>query len=209
MYKILCLVAACTLAAGCSQESGPPESDTDNPRVESDISTGGDPAPVGNSVIRENYPDDFALDQPIPAEAIAVDLRLVGPAGYRPDKDELEFDVEVINQGRAALVSKGSFPVHLGVTLVDSQGKDVAPDRTKSHRAELPLIVPGQRSVIQVSVPAEEYLGMQVTVEAVQEKAGWFGRRFGQPVLKVGTFRRCDGNPATLCDASGTPLPTR
>ena len=32
---------------------------------------------------------------------------------------------------------------------------------------------------------------------------------YGQPIVEVGPFQRCDGTPGTLCTADGTPLAIR
>lgn len=196
------LIAAACLLAGCTE---PPAGDVDGAdRAEAGAAQAGvepeDPAiQVG---------PDFELDQPIPEADIRTSLALAAPPTYQPDTDMLLLRVEVDNQGASPLVGQGEMPVQLAAILAGPEGVDTPPGRRDFIRARLPLIRAGSTGEVGVRVPAEDILGLGLQFELVQERAGWFGRRYGQPVLEVGTFTRCDGAAATLCDASGTPIAT-
>jgi hypothetical protein len=70
----------------------------------------------------------------------------------------------------------------------------------------VPLIQPGSTGVAKVHLPADAALGQIVRVELFQEGVGWFGRRYNQPTLDIGTFERCKAAARSLCDTSGSPV---
>lgn len=160
-----------------------------------------DPAPA------PSYPADYRIDQPIAAADIKTELALIGPPVYRAKDDMLLFDVEVTNDGKVPLVSAGKAPVRLAITLAGPDGVDTAPGTRKFARAMLPLITEGTKGQAKVKVPVEPLLGLTVRAELVQEGIAWFSRAYKQPTLDIGTFQRCNSAAATLCDASGNPIP--
>lgn len=156
------------------------------------------PAPVAGA--------DYKLDAAIPQGQIDTALTLAAPPAYRAADDSLLLQVQVQNRGAAALVGQGKMPVQLAATLAGPDGVDKAPGVRDFVRVRLPLIQPGATANVGVRLPAEKILGLGVKLELVQETVAWFGRRYGQPVLDVGVFQRCNDAAATLCDAGGTPV---
>ena len=181
------------LLAGCNQ---PPATPTDAATATTPAE-----APAGRT-----FPADFKLDTPIPAAAIKTDMALVGVPHYDAKGDVLLFDVRVTNAGSIPLVSAGKAPVQLAVNLSGPEGVDKAPGKRLVGRAMVPLIQPGSTGVVKVHLPAEAAMGQTVRVELFQEGVGWFGRRYNQPTLDIGTFERCKDGAGSLCDASGSPV---
>jgi hypothetical protein len=193
------LIAVALVLTGCDQQ--PVGQEAAGPAV-SDEATA---APDAGARVAQAGPD-FKLDQPIPREDIQTTLRLASPPVYRAANDTLVLSVEVGNQGKSALVGQGEMPVQLGITLAGPDGVDKEPGRRNFVRARLPLVQPGDTTVVNVQVPAAEILGLALNAELVQERAGWFGRNYKQPILEIGTFQRCGDADKTLCDASGQPV---
>lgn len=164
--------------------------------------------PPAEAPAARTYPANFKLDTPIPAAAIKTDMALEGVPHFDAKRDVLLFDVRVNNAGTVPLVSAGKAPVQLAVNLAGPDGVDQPPGKRLVGRASVPLIQPGNSGVAKVHVPVEAVLGQTVRVELFQEGVGWFGRRYNQPTLDVGTFARCDGGAGTLCDSSGSPVAT-
>ena len=179
--------------AGCNQQPATPAA----------AGTGATPAEA--PTVR-TFPADFKLDTPIPAAAIKTDMALEGVPHYDAKNDVLLFDVRVNNGGTIPLVSVGKAPIQLAVNLAGPDGVDKAPGKRLVGRASVPLIQPGSSGVAKVHVPAEAALGQTVRVELFQEGVGWFGRRYNQPTLDIGTFQRCKNGAKTLCDTSGSPV---
>ena len=195
-------VALFTLAlvlTGCNQQQ------TGQEAVDPAVSDAAPATPDGTTGAVVAGPD-FKLDQPIPQEDIRTTLTLAAPPVYRAADDTLLLNVEVGNHGNSALVGQGEMPVQLGVTLAGPEGVDKAPGRRDFVRARLPLVQPGSSARVGLQVPAAEILGLALNAELVQERVGWFGRQYKQPVLEIGTFQRCGDAANTLCDASGTPV---
>ena len=190
--NVLC-ASGLLLLAGCNQQQPTPtDTAATTPPAES---------PAGRA-----YPANFKLDTPIPAAAIKTDMALEGVPHYDPKSDVLLFDVRVNNAGTVPLVSAGKAPVQLAVNLAGPEGVDKAPGKRLVGRASLPLIQPGSSGMVKVHVPAEAAMGQTVRVELFQEGVGWFGRRYNQPTLDIGTFERCKDGAGTLCDTSGSPV---
>lgn len=176
------------LLAGCKPDAAPQQQEA------TELGTVSTPA--------ESTPSS-EINQPLAPENVGAALSLIGSPRYREADDALVFDVEVKNTGQSSLVSAGSKPVQLGVTLAGPEGVDKAPGKRDFVRAKLPLTKPGGTAQVTVEIPAEAALGLQVQVELVQEDVAWFGRRYGHPTLEVGTFQRCVDEPSTLCNTSG------
>lgn len=193
------LIAIALVLTGCNQQPAGQET-TDSAMSDAE------PAASDASTNAELAGPDFKLDQPIPKEDIQTTLALAAPPEYRAGNDQLLLRIEVGNQGKTALVSRGEMPVQLGMTLAGPQGVDKEPGQRNFVRAKLPLVQPGASEEIVVQVPADKIIGLALNAELVQERAGWFGRNYKQPVLEIGTFQRCDGVEKSLCDASGLPL---
>lgn len=193
--KLNVLVASgLVLLAGCSQQPAPPQSVPATPDANATA-----PAP-------RTFPADFKLDTPIPAAAIRTELALVGTPAFLAKDDVLLFDVKVTNAGTVPLVSAGKAPVQLAINLAGPEGVDKAPGKRLAGRAMLPMIAPGKDGIVKARVRAEAVLGQTVRVELFQEGVGWFGRRYNQPTLDIGTFQRCEGAARSLCDSSGSPV---
>lgn len=163
-------------------------------------------ASAADRPVAPTYPADYRIDQAIPAANIKTELALAGAPVYQAKDDVLLFNVEVTNSGKSPLASTGKAPVQLAIHLAGPEGVDKPPGKRLVARASLPLIVEGSSGLVKARVPAEQVLGQTIRVELFQEGVGWFGRRYNQPTLDIGTFQRCDGASGTLCDASGTPL---
>ena len=146
-----------------------------------------------------------SIDAPIPKNAIATRLELVGQPVFLKAENALKLRVRVVNQGHAALVSKGKAPVNLGVMLVGPAGPDQPPGKRDFVRFELPLIAPGASAEVEGKVPADAIIDLPVRLELVQEGVTWFAAH-GQPSLDIGPFRRCGGDKQGLCDAQGKTL---
>lgn len=194
------LIAAALVLTGCNRQPAAPEAAADA------AASNTDPASAEGIAGPAEAGPDFTLDQPIPKEDVRTTLSLAAPPVYRAADDALLLQVEVGNQGKSALVGQGRMPVQLGVTLAGPEGVDKAPGRRDFVRARLPLVQPGDTVKVGLQVPAAEILGLAVKAELVQERVGWFGRNYQQPVLEIGTFQRCNGDEKTLCDASGTAV---
>ena len=202
MRTTLILAGLALALAGCNDAGAPADDTAATPAAEApatDAEPAGAPAQAGPG---------YRLDAPIPKAQIDTELALAVPPAYRPSDDSLLLQVEVENQGGVALIGQGEFPVQLAALLAGPDGVDEAPGRRNFVRARLPLVQPGASTTVGMRVPADEILGLGLKLELLQERAGWFGRRYDQPVLDVGVFQRCDGAAGTLCDASGTPVRT-
>lgn len=198
--KLNILVATgLVLLAGCKQQPAPANEAAATPAT----------GEVAAEPVANTYPPDYKIDQKISPEDIKVKLAQVGVPVYRAKDDILMFNVEITNSGKSPLVSAGLKPVQLAINIAGPDGVDKAPGKRGVARAKLPLIVEGTKAKSsRVMVPVAPLLGMKVQAELVQEGVAWFGRAYKQPVLDLGTFQRCNGAPATLCDASGKPVAT-
>lgn len=200
MMKLSILFSAALIfIAGCSQQSGPTEP-VPSEQAASTTPSGAEPTTVAGN------PGNYEIDVPIPREDIKTELAIIGEPVYRAKDDILVVNVDVANLGNSPLVSAGTRPVQLGVTLAGPDGVDKVPGKRDFIRAKLPLIIEGGRGEVQVKAPVAPLLGLKVQLELVQESVAWFGRGYKQPILDIGTFQRCNGVAGTLCDESGTPL---
>lgn len=203
MRTTLILAGLALALAGCNQADAPADTaataQVEPAGTPADPSAGA-PAPVAGA--------GFRHDAEIPRGQIDTNLVLAVPPAYRPSDDSLLLQVEVQNRGKTPLVGQGEMPVQLAATLAGPDGVDKAPGRRDFVRVRLPLVQPGASSTVGVRIPAEEILGLAVKLELVQEHVGWFGKRYGQPVLDAGVFQRCDGGEQTLCDSGGVPVRT-
>jgi hypothetical protein len=151
-------------------------------------------------------PADFTLDKPIAGADIATSMSLIGAPVYRAKDDKVVFNVEVNNAGKSPLVSAGTMPVQIAVTLAGPDGVDKAPGVRNFVRTKLPLIQAASKARVQVVMPAQPMLGLTPRLELVQEGVAWFGKRWKQPTLDLGVFQRCNGAEGTLCDSAGVPV---
>jgi hypothetical protein len=192
------LALAALALAGCNKDA---EQSTATPAAPAAPATVATPAapPVAPTFSRE-------INAPLARGDIGYTLALVGAPTYEAKDDMLDFTVEVANTGKVALVSGGSKPVRLGITLAGPKGVDVAPGKRDFQRAILPMVIPGSSVQAKVRVPAGPLIGLTVRVEPIQEGAGWFGRAYKMSTLDVGTFQRCNGSAKSLCDGAGVPL---
>lgn len=182
-------------------------SDSSEPVMPADPPAAAQPAATEPMAVE--YAADHRIDERIEKSDVNTRLSLVGVPVYLRDKDLIEFQVEVFNDGEVALVSAGSAPVRLAITLAGPEGVDRAPGTRSFHRAQLPLIAPGDSAVVTARAPAAPIDGLMVQVELVQEGIAWWGKSYGQPTLDIGRFQRCDGAASSLCDADRVPLESR
>jgi len=196
--RLAALALVAIALAGCNKQADvPAEVPAATPTAETPAEA---PAPT--------YPADYKIDAPVAKKDVATSLALASAPSYRAKDDMLFFDVEVTNSGKVPLVSNGSAPVRVAITLAGPEGVDKAPGVRGFARAKLPLTVPGAKGVAHAAVPAEKLLGLTVRAELVQEGVAWFSKGYHQPTIDVGVFQRCNGAAGTLCDAAGAPLAT-
>lgn len=198
---LLMLVAPLALAlSGCGDTSAP-TAPVESP-AEASVPAAAEPA-------APTYAADHRIDSAIARTDIATRLRLVGRPVYLAEKDLVEFQVEVFNDGKTAIVSAGEAPVRLAINLAGDQGVDTAPGTRSFQRAKLPLIVPGESAVVTARAPAGPADGLTIQVELVQEGIAWWGKAYKQPTLDIGRIQRCNGAADRLCDADNLPLERR
>ena len=144
-----------------------------------------------------------ALDNEIPAESLSVKVELLGQPTYVAANDTMRIKLRIQNNSKDVfLTSNGSKPMNAGVMLLGPEGPDKAPGKRDFVRIPLPTILAGASEEVSGELPAKELLGLPVRVVLVQEGVRWFD----DIGLDVGTFKRCDGNEASLCDANKTAL---
>ena len=193
--------------AACNSPTPSQTAAATDPAVEAE-STGADAssAPAADADLVGAADDATGINTPLPADAIDLRLALSGVPKYDAARDLLLFDVQVTNAGSTMVVSKGSKPVRLGLVLAGPEGVDKAPGKLNFKRVALPKVVPDAQVTVHAQAPVKPLLGLQLKVDVVQEGVAWFGRKYGKPVLDVGSFERCAQGGQTLCDSSGTPV---
>lgn len=180
---LLALYAATFLLAACGKDSSPP-------------------APAATAEAPAAAP---AANAPIPADQLGATLALVGKPAYDSSSDTLHVRISITNTGRVALSGEAPHIFNLGVMLVGPDGPDKAPGKRDFARVSLPRVEPNARTEVDAVLPAEPLLNLAVRADLVQEYVSWFAG-YGFAPLEIGTFRRCDGQPHTLCDDSGNPV---
>lgn len=186
--KVVAPLLALVLAAGCGE----------TPDVPTEAKT---------SAAEDSAPAAPGIDAPIPSSDIDLTFQLVGGGTYDAIRDEVTYELEAANNGKATLISAGKLPIHLGVVVLGSDGTlQTPPSNQNFMRVPLPHpLEPGQRVKLPITFKVEPTLGGTVTVDAVQEQVSWFSG-YGKPVLTIGTFIRCGGAEKTLCLADGTEV---
>ncbi len=149
-----------------------------------------------------------ALDAPVAAENINLAYKIVTGPSYNAASDTAVFEIQVVNNGKAMLVSAGSLPVHLGVVIKGGDGTmDTAPASLDFVRIRLPTTLkPGDSLTLPVEFKVAPTIGGTVVLDAVQEQVSWFSG-YGLPTLALGVFKRCHGADNTLCLMDDTEAP--
>jgi hypothetical protein len=142
------------------------------------------------------------IDAEIPAESVSVRIDLVGVPIYAAAEDVLRVKLRVHNAGKTALVGSGTMPVNLGAMLMGPEGADTAPGARDFVRIPLPLIQPGSAAEVAGELPAARLIDLPIRFELVQEGVRWFN----ETGFDLGTYKRCDGNPLSLCDSAGATV---
>ena len=188
--KVVSAVLALALAAGCGETSDAP-------------------AQAETTAAQNSAPAAPGIDAPIAPSEIDLTFQLVGGGRYDATSDEVTYELEAANNGKATLISAGKLPIHLGVVVLGSDGTlQTPPSNQNFMRVPLPHpLEPGQRVKLPITFKVEPTLGGAVTVDAVQEQVSWFSG-YGKPVLTIGMFTRCGGAENTLCLADGTEIPS-
>jgi hypothetical protein len=140
------------------------------------------------------------LDRPLDTSKLDVRMVLVDKPHAEGGGALVVFGVRIDNAGPEALSPSGTFPVNLGIALIDMAGKVVTRDFA---RVKIPFIATGGVAHVRVELPAAQLDGHGVLVELVQEEVTWFGD-VGKPGIIVGPFHACAKTPGQLClDAHG------
>lgn len=149
--------------------------------------------------------DPTVINAPLAQDSVLTDIRLASAPEYLADTDELVFKVKVGNAGSAVISGQGEMPVVVGVVHVDPD-QEIFASIPVASRESLPVLRSGDSGVVSVTVAAESILGLPLHIELFQQGVAFFGKSYGQPVVTVGPFARCNGAAATLCNADGTAI---
>lgn len=119
--------------------------------------------------------DPNAIEAPIPADAYKVTLSLSGGPLPSSDGRTITYQVQAKNAGTATVYGVGSKAVNIGISVL---GNDNTPNGAGGildfARARLPLIAPGQSSLVTVVVPADARVaGHSLRLATVQEGVAW------------------------------------
>lgn len=163
------------------------------------------PAPAVNEA---PAPTALEVNAPIASRDIDVAFTAVGSPTYDPTGDTITYMVNVANNGKVPIASKGSYPVNIGVVILGADGTlNTPPAKQDFVRMRLADgLAPGQKVDLPVKFKVEPTLGGTVIVDAVQERVAWF-RGYGKPMLTLGSFTRCNMDPKTVCTSDGTAIP--
>jgi hypothetical protein len=139
------------------------------------------------------------------ADQVNVQVTLQGTPTLSADGQWIDVTVNLANNGKTTLTSKGAHPVHLGAHSADASGKVIVRDLP---RADIPDIAPGSQAAVTIRLPVNAMLGNLAQILPVQEEIAWFDN-WGTKPLIVGPFTSC-ASPTTgkVCDANGNPLAT-
>jgi hypothetical protein len=189
------LLASIFFLAACSNKSAAPTTTAVPSAASSEAARNTAISPAGTTVLNE------ALN---PKEVKFI-LTLVGQPRYIADKDVLQFNIQINNQGQTTLVGAGTRPVNLAALLLGPNGPDKAPGLREFVRVHLPPIAPGERKTLEADLPGDSLKGQTVEFNLVQEGVAWFSGA-GQAGLTLGAYSRCSDASKTLCDAAGTSV---
>lgn len=148
------------------------------------------------------------INKPIAPANIDLVYKIVQGPAYDPVTDTLSYTINVTNNGKAVLVSKGARPVQLGVVILGPDGSHATPPGTRGFvRVALPhALSPGEKIEVPVRFKVAPTIGGSVAIDGVQERVRWFSD-YKKPLFNLGRFTRCDNEKASVCDFSGKPVP--
>ncbi|MCC4614629.1 glycosyltransferase [Xanthomonas campestris pv. asclepiadis] len=148
------------------------------------------------------------MTTPLTQEQVGARYAIVSDPVVANNGELIRTVVSVTNAGKETLSSKGTLPVNLAISLVDSSGAVSAKDFV---RAPLPAdgIPAGASAEVIAEVPAQAVVGKSLRFGLVQEGVAWFSDFKIEP-LDYGPFTSCaDQGKQTICGAGGKPLSTR
>ncbi|PPU77911.1 glycosyltransferase [Xanthomonas cucurbitae] len=148
------------------------------------------------------------MTTPLTQEQVGARYAIVSDPVIVNNGELIRTVVSVTNAGKETLSSKGTLPINLAISLVDSSGTVSTKDFV---RAPLPAegIAAGASAEVIAEVPAQAVVGKSLRFGLVQEGVAWFSDFKIEP-LDYGPFTSCaDQGKQTLCGAGGKPLSTR
>lgn len=148
-----------------------------------------------------------AINSPIPPASIDLAYSIIGGPTYDPEGGTLEYKVQVTNNGKVAISSVGTRPVHLGIVILGPDGTTKTPPGKRDFvRIKFPRILePGQSLDVSAKFRLAPTIGGNVVLDAVQEGVRWFSD-YKKPTLPLGTFIYCDGSDTEICTADGNSI---
>ncbi|CAD0306938.1 glycosyltransferase [Xanthomonas hortorum] len=148
------------------------------------------------------------MTTPLTQEQVGARYAIVSDPVIANNGELIRTVVSVTNAGKETVSSKGTLPVNLAISLLDSSGAVSAKDFV---RAQLPAdgIPAGTSAEVIAEVPAQAVVGKSLRFGLVQEGVAWFSDFKIEP-LDYGPFTSCaDQGKQTICGAGGKPLSTR
>ena len=172
--RSLVLMAFSCLLAGCMDKTGTANSDT---------------SPAAARPAKE---DPNAINAPIAPEAYKVTLSITDAPALTSDGANATYQVQMKNEGSAAVYGAGTNAVNLGIIILGSDGTVDGPGGTREFiRVPLPLLSPGQNATVPVTISSESKLdGKIVRLATVQEGVAWHD---ASDTIDVGPFHIADG----------------
>lgn len=189
-HYIPLLLASAALLSTCSSDNSPTP-----PAAESSAIA---PAAEANA--------PAVINAPLTREQVSVAIEQLGAPIYDVSDDTLNLRVKLSNNGTAPLPAQGTYQVLLGLIQLEPSTEERGTDSRAALNSD---VEPGSSVEVDVKVPAVFAAGYKVQLEPLQEGVAWFGFDYDQPVLVVGPFKRCDGNPQSLCNADNSALATK
>lgn len=168
------------------------------PRPGADSANAGEAAPAAVG----------GMETKLTKDQVSVVLTESGAAKYDAAKDTLSINVKIANNGKADLVSAGTYPINLAPVMISSElGPNKMPIRRDLVRVKIPTVKSGESKDVVVNLKgADVATGEKLNLELVQERNAWFSYDFKQPALILGPFSRCNGADKTMCNADGTTV---
>ncbi|MCC8687747.1 glycosyltransferase [Xanthomonas campestris pv. raphani] len=148
------------------------------------------------------------MSTPLTQDQVGARYAIASEPGLVNNGELVRIAVSVTNSSKVAINSKGTLPVNLAISLVDSSGALSAKDFV---RAVLPAegIPAGASAEVIAEVPAQAVIGKSLRFGLVQEGVAWFSDFKIEP-LDYGPFTSCAyQGKQTICGAGGKPLSTR
>ncbi|MFS8441986.1 glycosyltransferase [Xanthomonas campestris pv. raphani] len=148
------------------------------------------------------------MSTPLTQDQVGARYAIASEPGLVNNGELVRIAVSVTNSSKVAINSKGTLPVNLAISLVDSSGALSTKDFV---RAVLPAegIPAGASAEVIAEVPAQAVIGKSLRFGLVQEGVAWFSDFKIEP-LDYGPFTSCAyQGKQTICGAGGKPLSTR